>query len=104
MNKLIDYGLPLLALLCIAVIASFYGPLVLESFGDPGNPRDGSTLILFSVVIYLISCVFLLAFLSPKFRGEYLDKKIRYFPLGIVLMYVAWATYMLIMLSRSTDL
>jgi hypothetical protein len=104
MNKLIDYGIPLLALLCIAVIASFYGPLVLESFGDPGNPRDGATLILFSVVIYLISCVFLMTLLSPNFRGEYFDKKIRYLPLGIVLMYVAWATYMLIMLSRSTDL
>jgi hypothetical protein len=109
MKRLMEYSLPLLALLCIAIIASLYGPWALEAVGYTGNPRDGGTLILFAVLTYIVSCIYLLSLLSPALRRVVLRTPasglgIRHLSLGIVVLYIVWATYMLIMLSQSTDL
>lgn len=108
MNKLIAYGFPLLAFSCIVLIISLYGPWVLESSGYSANSHDGGAQIALAVAVYFSSCLFLLSLLFPKFRGlvfrrDYLGMKIKYCSLGVVIFYVAWATYILIMLSRSTD-
>jgi hypothetical protein len=108
MNKLLAYGLPLLAFLCITLIIFLYGPWVLEGSGFPASPRDGGTQIALAVLTYLVSCLFLLSLLLSKFRAlvfirELLGIKIMYCSLGVVILYVVWATYILIMLSRSTD-
>jgi len=97
-----------LALVAIVCLSFYFGPRIYVEYLLGLQNNDGTLTLGFTILTYLVSAIFLVSLVFPKFRRALFPRDslvyLRAVSTIVIVAYVFWGTVIIYGVSKATDL